>query len=257
MRRTSDEQELVRDMNTARAALPTILEAAGPSGHRLTSGVFDATQHAVAADLHFREAERVEALGLDPSRAATPRTRARFRNQACLDSIDSEVMPAIDNVRREFGDQREIDATQAFDFFEVESRELLAQMDLNRSRATTAGRVLAETRATANEAGIAGLCDLIEGHMSRLADLRREREEHNGPIAVAIGGALAATGFLIYGICSALSGGRPCTNSTVTNIAEAFWTAGGILILIGLGSGRDIDEGGSGPMPSAGVPIGS
>jgi hypothetical protein len=250
----SCEDEVIQAMNAAKVeGLPAVLEAAGPKGHRLAAGVFQASQLVVTADLRFREAERVEALGLDPGRATTVRELAKFRNDACLEVLEEEVVPAIAAVREEFGHEREIDTKRAFDFFEAESREALARTDLNGRRAAMAGRVIDRTRWIADEAGIDGLCTVLERRCARLIELRREREEHNNPVGVAIGAAIAATGFLILGICSALSQGRPCRSVEVDFIARLH-IMGGLFIMLAFAGGEEdgqdeVDEDGFGEGP--------
>lgn len=238
----SSERKLFESLNSAQAfGLPIIRNATGTVGHRLAAGVFGAGQLAVTSDLAFRQVERARALRMDPNGASAASDIAKFRNDACLELLTAEVNPAIGAVRERFGSEQTLGAARAFDFFEASSREALADLDLNLKRATIANRILSGTRATADADGISGLCDVLDLNCSRLIELRRRRQEHNGPIGAAIGAAVAATGFIILGICSALSGGRRCSDPVIVGIADIHIAIGVGILLLSLG-GDESDE---------------
>lgn len=240
----SKEHEFLQSTNTAMAAgLPAVLEAAGPKAHRLAKSFLEASQLVITSDLYFREAERIEVLGLDRGRAQISRQQAKFRNDACLEILEHKIFPAISEIREEFGETKQRnDCKRAFDFLQMEALVGLAGIDLTRREASIAGRLVTRTRTVADEGGIDGLCTVLEHRCRRLIELRQEREEHNNPVALVVGGAIAATGFLILGICSALSGGQPCSNPVVSAIAISHIMLGVALIVMTSGSGEDEDE---------------
>lgn len=222
--------------------LPRIRDAAGGKGHRLAAAVFDVGKLAIMSDLRFREAERVEALELDHGRATAAREIAMFRNAACLELLRDELRPAIAAVREEFGEPdgyTRDETNPAFYAFEREARDALMGIDLNMRRARAAGRTLSRLREMADQEGIPGLCGVLDRHCERLIELREDRPSHNGPVGWVIGGAIAATGFAIIGICSAVSTGRLCRNPLVNFIGGVHIGVGLFVIAISGGQGED------------------
>lgn len=254
------EQEFLQRTNGVMASgLPTILEAAGPKAHRLTKSLLEACQLVITSDLHFREAERIEALGLDPARARTARQQAKFRNDACLEILEDQVRPAIAKVRKKFGAKKRTKCKRAFDFFELECREALVRVDMSQRQAAIAGRLLTRTRTVADEVGIDGLCMALDRRCKQLIQLRKEREEHNNPVVAAIGVGIIGLGLLIFGICSALSAGRTCRNGTVQFVSTVLILFGLAVLLMALGSddtrGGDGGGGEGGGFPEGPNPI--
>ncbi len=76
------EYEFVQNCNAGKpGVLAFVLEIADPKAHRLTSKLLDAVALTVTSDMRFREAERIEALGLDSSRAIAAREGAKRHNK--------------------------------------------------------------------------------------------------------------------------------------------------------------------------------
>jgi hypothetical protein len=243
----SREHEFLQRTNAVMASgLPAVREAAGPKAHQLTKSLLEACQLVITSDLYFREAERIEVLGLDPGRARIARRRAKFRNDACLEILEQEVRPAIAEVRKKFGTEQNIKCKRAFDFFELECREALAGIDISQRQTAIAGRLLTRTRAVADEAGIDGLCAALDRRCKRLIKLRKERDEHNNPVLAIIGVVIVATGFLLFGICSALSPGRVCRNGTIQFLSGVLILFGLSVLLVAGGSGETENGGGAG-----------
>jgi hypothetical protein len=233
MDKLSSEQHQVERIRAARmAATAPVLDAAGPAAHRLTDGLLRAAESSATADLRYRRAERLEALGLDRTRTQAVRRSADRHNQVAIELLE-QAAPTIEEIRREFGDRR-IDATTALGVFAEEAREQIADADLSGEEAALGERLLAETLETANESGIAGVCDRLERDVSRLTELRRERPEHNNPIAFVVGGIAAGLGAVILGICWAVSGPGGCTNPTVLQISGGLIAFGLLIIVTGL-----------------------
>jgi hypothetical protein len=249
---TSAEREFIREMYSLKAGgLPTVLEATGPTGHRLASAALRACELVVVTDLRYRRAERIEALGLEPSRATVVRGLAEFHASACLEVLSSELLPAIAAVREEYGSTAFGESRQGFDFFEAESREALCELDdLTRRRAIAASRVLTEARAAADRAGPGGLCDLLEKHCASLTEIMEERAEHNNPVVAAVGGIVAGIGFLALGLCSAFNQGRGCNDPAAQAMGGFFvaWGLGVILASGGSDTSEDDDFEGGGPL---------
>lgn len=260
MNHPATEQEFVQSFNaTTSGLLPRVLEVAGPKGHRLTASLFDAVSLTGIADMRFREAERIEALGLDRSRASVVRQGAMRYNAAGLEVLIQDVLPAIKEVQKEFG-RAAIDP-QAFKVFEMEAREQIARTDMSGRRAAIARRLLHDTITAGTDAGIGGLCDRLQHDCNRLIELCRKREKHNGLLGQAAGALMAGVGFLMIGICAALSAGQVCRNPTVLLWGGIFIAAGVLIFLVfsnagppvsddsgeGGGVDVDVDEGGSIP----------
>lgn len=101
-----------------------------------------------------------------------------------------------------------VDAREALTLFEQEIRDQIAAADFTGAQAKTAGRMLTETIAVANESGISGLCDRMHKQVNEFAALRRRRPEHNDPVTLVVGLVLIGLGAATVAACIALSGGR-------------------------------------------------
>ena len=97
-----------------------------------------------------------------------------------------------------------------------------------------AERLLGETVAATEEGGIRGLCDQLDGRVAKFIELRRERPEHNNPIAFVVGGIIAGIGATILAICWAVSQPQGCTNGDVQFWSGALISTGLFIIIAGL-----------------------
>jgi hypothetical protein len=231
------DQQRMEPVRAANARLLVrVQEEVGPVAHRLTDQFFQAIDFQLMADYRYREAERVETLGLENERAQAARRAADRYNTTSLDVLTEDFPSAIDEVRQQFGDQ-DIDVRfrDSLASFEQEGREQLADMDLTAEQAAVAGNTLSETTAAANEFGINGLCDRLQDQASQFAELRRRRPEHNDPAATITGAILCGIGATILAICWAASGPGPCTDPVAIGLAIFFFAAGGMILLAELG----------------------
>jgi hypothetical protein len=232
--REASEMERIR--NARGTFLMAARDAGGSTTGRLADGLTQALERLVQADLHYREAERLEALGLgDDGRAPAARARADRHNDACLELLTTRVPDAIENIRRELGDA-EVDFERSLELFEAEMIDEIVSTDLSRRQAEIGARGIRETVALAREFGVAGICDRLQRDVRRLVEFRRERPEHNNPVTTIIGLSLWGLAATIYAACWAASGPGPCTDPTVIHVVVSLVGFGGLIILAGLGS---------------------
>jgi hypothetical protein len=234
MARWTDQQRMESLRSASATALARIQEDVGPVAHRLADRFFQAIDFQLMADFRYREAERVEALGLENERAQVARRTADRYNTACLDVLTEDIPSAIEEVRRQFGGQT-TDLRDTLAIFEQEGRGQIADMDLKGEHAAAAARTLSETIAVANASGINGLCDQLRDQASKFAELRRRRPEHNDPTALVVGGTFVGVGGAILAICMAASAPKPCTNSVALGLSGALIALGGFILLSELG----------------------
>jgi hypothetical protein len=220
--------ERVERINAAKCALlPQVLDAAGPSVHRLTDKFIQAAEFVEMADARYRKDERAHALGL--TRADATRAAADRYNDAALELLTEDVPDAIKAVREEFGD-KEIDARKPLALFEQEIRERIATTDISGAEAEAAGRMLTETIEVANQSGIGGLCDRLDQQVAELAELRRRRPEHNDPVRLVVGLIVIGIGAIIIGVCWAVTLGG-CRSNTVLGVAYLVFLLGITIIV--------------------------
>lgn len=188
--------------------LPAVEEVAGPIVKGLAGRAVQSFEYALVADLRYREAERAEALGFANDRA---RAAADRQNETCLELLNADVPEAIAQVRQEFRG-RALDIRRELALFEAEARDQIIDTDFSKRDADTAARIVTQTVATASESGIEGLCDLLQEHTTQLADLRRERPEHNNPINAAIGAFCIVAGVATIAVCALANFPNGCRN---------------------------------------------
>jgi hypothetical protein len=229
-----DQQRMEPVHNANARCLARVQEDAGPVAHRLADRFFQAIDFQLMADYRYREAERVEALGLENERAQAARRAANRYNTACLEVLTDDTPSAIEEVRQRFGSEN-IDFPDWLAIFEQEGREQIADIDLKGEHAAIAGQTLSETIAVAYESGINGLCDRLQDQVSQLAELRRRRPEHNEPGTFVLGASLMGLAAIIQGICWAASGPGPCSNATANAFSVIFGVSGAFIILASLG----------------------
>jgi hypothetical protein len=230
---SAEQRHMERIYSARTAVLPAAEELAGATTRRLTDSLFQAAERATVADFRYRKAERESALGLDMEAAQWTRRTADRHNAACLELLTNVVPSAIDEVRHEFGDMR-IDAKQALTAFAEEARYQVAETDFTHEEAVMAERLLSETIAAGEEGGIGGLCDQLDRRVADFVELRRERPEHNNPVAFVVGGIIAGIGATILAICWAVSQPGGCTNSDVTFVSGVLISFGLFIIVAGL-----------------------
>jgi len=234
MTRWVDQQRMAPIRSANARFLTRVQEDVGPVAHGVADRFLRAIDLQLMADYRYREAESVEALGLESERAQTARRAADRYNDACLEVLMDDIAPAIEEVRQQFGG-RTIDIRDSMAMFEQEGREQIADLDLTSAQAVVASRTLSETIAIANDSGINGLCDQLQGQASQFAALRRRRPEHNDPTHIITGAILLGIGATIIAICMAASGPGLCTNATALLLAAFFFAAGGLILLGELG----------------------
>jgi hypothetical protein len=227
---------------TTSGRLPRVHELAGPRGQQLATSLFDALPLVVIADMRFREAERLEGLGLDRSRAAAAREGARRYNTASLEVLTQQVLPAIEEIRTEFGEAT-IDP-RPLRVFDMEAREQLAKSDLNGRRAAIARRLLSDAVTAGTDSGIGGLCDRLQHDGGQLIELCREREEHNNPIGLVVGGLVALAGIVIIGICNIQALPNSCSDPQALLWGGMFIAVGGLIIAVTSGASSETPEDG-------------
>jgi hypothetical protein len=225
---------------TTSGLLPRVHETAGPKGQQLATSLFDAVPLIVIADMRFREAERIEVLGLDRSRAAAAREGAKRYNAAGLEVLTQRVLPALEEVRTEFGESGT--DPRPFSVFDMEAREQLAKTDMNRRRTAIARRLLSDTVTAGTDSGVGGLCDRLQHECGRLIELCRERDEHNGPVGAIVGGVVALVGGVIIGVCSILSAPEACSDPQAL-LWGGMFIAVGVLIIAVSNSSSEPEEG--------------
>jgi hypothetical protein len=234
MARWVDQQRMEPIRGANARLLSKVQEDVGPAAHQLAERFLLGIEFQLMADYRYREAEGVEALGLEDARARVARRAADRYNGACLDVLADDIAPAVEEVRRQFGG-RAVDFRDLMSMFEQEGREQLADLDLTGAQAAIAGRSLSETIAVANDSGINGLCDRLQDQASQFAEMRRRRPEHNDPTHVIVGAILLGIGATIIAICMAASGPGPCTNPVAIGLAIFFFASGGLILLAELG----------------------
>jgi hypothetical protein len=234
MARWVDQQRMEPIRSANARLLARVQEDVGPAAHQLTDQFFRVIDFQLMADYRYREAESVEALGLESERAQTARRAADRYNNACLEVLADDITPAIEAVRQEFGDQT-LDLRERLEMFEQEGREQIADLDLTGEQAAIAGRTLSKTVAVANGSGINGLCDQLQDQAAQFTALRRRRPKHNDPTHVLVGAILCGIGATIIAICMAASGPGPCTNPTAILLATFFFVSGGLILCAELG----------------------
>jgi hypothetical protein len=249
VQRLSAEAHQMERIRNARGTLVSVArDAGGPAVRRLADELTQALERSTQADLYYRKAERLEVLRLaDDGQARLARARADRHNDACLELLTTRVPEAIENIRRELGD-KEVDFGRSLELFEAEMIDEILSTDLSRRQASIGVRGVRETVAVARESGVAGICDNLQRDIRRLAELRRERPEHNSPVTTVIGLALWGLAATIYAACWAASGPGPCTDPTVINIVVGLIGFGGLIILAGLGSGDPEPQPDPGPL---------
>jgi hypothetical protein len=229
------DQQHMASMRSARTtALARVQEDVGPDAHRLLDRFSQVFDFQFMADFRYREAERLEAVGLDDGRAQAARRAGDRYNSACLDMLGSEVPAAIETVRQQLGGVA-VDFHDSLVMLEQEGLEQVADMDfLKGEHAVEAARTLRETVAVANESGMDGLCNHLQDQASKLAELRRRRPEHNDPVAVVLGAVLCGIAATILGICWASSGPRGCTNTTALTLVGVLFALGAFVLATSL-----------------------
>jgi hypothetical protein len=121
-------------------------------------------ENSLEADLHHREAERIEALGLDKGGGDAARRIADRHNNITLALASDDLPTAIDALRREHG-ARHVDAnTRTLDLFEEALRDRIPDLDLKGEHARIAGTLLHDSVLLAKKSGINRLCDAMEKH---------------------------------------------------------------------------------------------
>jgi hypothetical protein len=229
MARWTDQERMAPVRNARTTALAQIQSDVGPVAHRLADQFLQAIDFQLVADFRYREAERIEALGLEIESTPAARRSAERYNTACLDLLVEEVPAAIEEVRRQFGDQI-VDFGSSLGVMEQEGLEQILDMDLKGEHAATAGRTLREIVAVANESGVVGLCDNLQNQASQLVELRRRRPEHNDPVIVIVGAIICGLAATILAICWATGGPGGCRNPTVLFLVALMFTLGGFLL---------------------------
>jgi hypothetical protein len=226
----ADDRRMEPMRNARATALARIQEAAGPTAHRLADRFYQAIDFQLMADFRYREAERVEALGLENERAQAARRVADRYNAACLELLTEEIPTAIQDVKQQFGDRR-IDFRGSLAILESEGREQLADMDLRGDHAALAAKTMRDTVAVANNSGINGLCEGLENQARQFIELRRRRPEHNDPVSIIAGAILCGIAATMLGICWAANPTVGCRDATVLGIVTGLCFFGAFVLL--------------------------
>jgi hypothetical protein len=98
MVRWTDQQRMEPLRSASATALARVQEEVEPAAHRLADRFFQAIDFQLMADFRYREAERVETLGLENGRAQAARRAADRYNAACLDVLTEDIPSAIEGV---------------------------------------------------------------------------------------------------------------------------------------------------------------
>ena len=226
---SSEQETMSRVYNTAATLVPEVGKIAGATVQNLADAVLHSAALCLKADFRYREAERLEGMGLDVQRALAARRTADRYNTAVIESLTESLPRAIDQVRREF-QELNVDARDALLLYEEMGLEEIAATDIKGTHAATGAKIVRDGVALASEAGIAGICNELDAHVARLADIRRERPHQNDPVTATIGAIMNFVGTVGLIVC--LSTGS-CSPAALTTFFD-LWFIGGMVFIVSL-----------------------
>jgi hypothetical protein len=190
----------------------------------LSDAVFRSTALCIQADFHYREAERLEQMGLVDERSSIARGIADRYNTTAINGLTEGLPLALAHVRSEFSNAR-ADSRSALQMYEDSALREIASADFKGQHAGMAARIVRAGVEVGNTRGITGACDEIDAHAIRFADIRRERPNQNDPIVAVFAAIANLVGTIGIIVCLA---SRSCSATTLTTFFD-LWFMGGLV----------------------------